>query len=83
MSCLSANAKLIRDNIQTGASVQDEQVILDASIEREELKIDVVLRRDKISIGAGVICSIGKDNSLWASDGALYDGCSDPLFVTE
>ena len=105
MSCLSANAKLVSDKVDIGASLErgdvsvdavvigddleasarliQEEKDLSAELRREDLHAIAEVKRDKIEIGLAIICSIGKDNSLWASDGVLYDGYSDPLFVTE
>ena len=83
MSCLSANAKLVRDEIQVDSSIKEEEIAVQGKLEHEELEASAKIERDKIDIDVSFICSIGKDNSLWASDGVLYDGNSDPLFVTE
>lgn len=41
-----------------------------------------VIRRT-IAAAMSLICGRGKDNTLRASDGVLYDSESEPLFVTE
>ena len=83
MSCLSANAKLVRDTIEADSSLQNEEVYTEAKLIMEPLEADAFLKREKIDVEASIVCTIGIDNSLWASDGVLYDGNSQPLFTTE
>ena len=83
MGCLSANAKLVRDKASIDSSLHKEDIYAEAEIEREPLTVNADLKRDVINIEASMICTIGKDNSLWAFDGVLYDDNSQPIFVTE
>ena len=83
MSCLSANAKLVTDKVDVGASLQENDASAQAVLIKDDLEARAEIKRDKIDIDVAIICAIGKDNSLWASDGVLYDKNSDPLFVTE
>ena len=83
MGCLSASAELVREKKDVDSSLLKEDVYAEAILDREPLKADASLQRDKINIEASMICTIGKDNSLWASDGVLYDGNSQPIFSTE
>lgn len=80
---VSASAIVERDNVEIKAEFDRELVSVGADLEKEELSVEVNLKRESISVGASVVCSIGIDNSLWASDGVLYDGNSQPIFVTE
>lgn len=83
MGCLSANAKLIRETISADSSLMKDDVDISTEIERDPLIADASIKRDEIDIDVSIVCTIGEDNSLWASDGVLYNGNSQPLFTTE
>lgn len=83
MGCLSANAKLIRETISADSSLMKDDVDISTEIERDPLIADASIKRDDVDIDVSIVCTIGEDNSLWASDGVLYDGNSQPIFVTE
>ena len=105
MGCLSANAQLIRDTADVGASIDRDDISVSAVVESERIEVGAELKRDKVStsaevsreplkakagihrekidISASTVCTLGGDNSLWASDGVLYDGNSQPIFTTE
>ena len=61
MSCLSANANCVK----------------------EDITITATLVREKVIVSAAVVCPIGIDNALHASNGALYDSNYEPIFTTE
>ena len=105
MSCISANAKLVRETTNVDASLQRELLEMKADLLRESIEVEALMEREKVSgsasvlrdplearafltkekidIEAAITCMIAEDNSLWASDGVLYDSVSEPLFVTE
>lgn len=79
----SVSAILNGGEITAGAEIVRDEVALEASLERDDLRASARIQTEKIDIDIAITCSIGKDNSLWASDGVLYDSVSEPLFVTE
>lgn len=41
------------------------------------------LVRDKVEATATIVCVLGKNTLLLASDGVLYDSDQQPIFITE
>lgn len=54
-----------------------------AILQQDVISSGAALIRDEISASAGVVCTIGDNNVLWASDGVLYDSVPEPIFITE
>lgn len=54
-----------------------------AILQQDVISSGAALIRDEISVSAGVVCTIGDNNVLWASDGVLYDSTPEPIFTTE
>lgn len=54
-----------------------------ANYTKEDVTMTATLERDKVVVAAAIVCPVGVDNALHASDGALYDSEFKPIFTNE